>query len=82
MKLDTKPKFPIEVSGEIKSMNFGIKSTDMGIILEILRSKMYKNPVAAICREISSNSRDANREVGKKEIPIRISIDDSLLFYA
>lgn len=79
MKLNTKSGFPIQSSGQIKELNFGIKSGDMGIILEILRSKMYKNPIAAICREISSNARDANREAEKKDSPIRISVDDSLL---
>ena len=68
----------VVVSDDFKSMDFGIRSCDMGIILETLRSKMYKNPIGAICREIASNSRDANREVGKSKLPIRIQIDKDM----
>ena len=45
---------------------------DKGMIFDILRSKMYSNPIAAICREISCNARDAHREVGKPDLPIHI----------
>lgn len=66
----------IETSGNFKEFEFGIKQTDMDLVIEILRSKMYKNPIAAICREISSNSRDANRE-SQNESPIEIGFQDS-----
>jgi hypothetical protein len=69
----------VEVSEDFKEIQFGIRSTDMGIILEILRSKMYKNPIAAICREISSNARDANKEVNNKK-PVQISINEENIF--
>jgi hypothetical protein len=39
---------------------------------------MYKNPIGAICREVASNSRDANRE-SENNVPIEISINDSAL---
>jgi len=47
---------------------------DQGIIFDILRSKMYSNPILAICREISCNARDANREVGNNNVPITIHL--------
>lgn len=53
--------------------SFSIKQKDMGIILEILRSKLYSDPIGSICREIACNARDANREVGKFNTPIEIS---------
>ena len=71
-------KSQIEVNGNITEMNFNIKGEDMGLILEILRSKMYSNPIAAISREISSNSRDANRENKKSNIPIEIGFRQSI----
>jgi hypothetical protein len=43
-----------------------------GIIFSILREKMYASPVVAVIREIATNARDANREVGKSEVPIEI----------
>lgn len=71
----TQPKSTVTTSEEFQELEFGIKSSDMGLILDILRSKMYKNPIASICREIASNSRDANREAKNKK-PIKIGIAD------
>ena len=76
MKL-VKEKGTVETSGDFKEIEFGVKEQDMGIILEILRSKMYSNPVGAISREIASNARDANREAGNEKTPIQITIQDS-----
>jgi hypothetical protein len=45
---------------------------ESSIIFDILRNRMYKNPVRAVCREISMNARDANKEVGNGHIPIDI----------
>lgn len=70
---------PVQTSEDFKEMNFDIKDEDKGLILEILRSKMYKNPIGSICREIASNGRDANREVGSNS-PVLISISDSPFF--
>ena len=69
----------IKVSDDFEQLTYGIKSEDMGLILEILRSRMYKNPIASICREISSNARDANREAKNKN-PITIRFEDNELF--
>lgn len=71
MKLsDTKPYF--ESSGDLEEHFFSIK--DQGMIFEILRSKMYSNPILAICREITCNARDAHREVGTPEVPVHIHL--------
>lgn len=71
---DVKPT--IESSGEMEEQFFSIH--DMGMIFDILRNKMYSNPIQAICREISCNARDAHREVGKSDIPCRIILPNSL----
>jgi hypothetical protein len=47
-----------------KTIDFDIDKENIGLILETLRSKMYSDPIMAICREVASNSRDANREAG------------------
>ena len=49
------------------------------MIVSILRDKLYSNKVAAVCREVASNSRDANREAGRKEIPVIITITNNSL---
>lgn len=63
------------VIGGTKQMMFGIDS-DTSIIFDILRNKMYSNKIAAIAREVASNSRDANRESGTNEfIDIEFTIE-------
>lgn len=79
MKLKLTNSDGIQTSDNFKNYAFAVKSSSMGLILEILRSKIYKNPIGAICREVSSNARDANREVGKRNKPIEIGFDDGIL---
>lgn len=62
----------IESSGILQEDSFGI--SDMGFILHLLRNKIYANIKKAICQEITSNARDAHREVGKNSTPIEISL--------
>lgn len=64
------------VIGEQKKKSFTISNNK--VVFDILRNKLYKDPIAAICREISSNSRDANRENKKADVQIEISIMESL----
>jgi hypothetical protein len=69
MKLDFAPP-EIERSGKFKEANFDIG--DKRVIFNILRSKMYSRPIYIICQEIMSNSRDANREVGRGDKPVEV----------
>lgn len=68
------------LDSEIEIEAFGVKEEhlfsieDNGMVFDILRKKMYSNAVAAICREISCNARDAHREIGKSDVPVMISI--------
>ena len=60
-----------------KSANFPQKSFsigDSGFIISILRNKMYSDKLWAIVKEICSNARDAHREVGKKNLPIQVTL--------
>jgi hypothetical protein len=66
----------VETSGELEEQFFSV--ADQGMIFDILRSKMYSNPILAICREVSCNARDAHREVGKTDVPIHIHIPTAL----
>jgi hypothetical protein len=47
---------------------------DQGMIFDILRNKLYSNPILAICREYSCNARDSMRESGKGNQPIEIHL--------
>jgi hypothetical protein len=66
----------LETSGELEEQFFGVQ--DQGMLFDILRKKMYSNPILAICREISCNARDAHREVGTPEVPIHIHLPTTL----
>jgi len=65
-----------ESFGVIESSSFGIGN--VGIILDILRTKIYTNPILAVCREISCNARDAHREVNKPGEPIIIYLPNDI----
>lgn len=78
MKLnETRPY--LESAGELEEQFFGIQDT--GALFDILRKKVYSNPILAICREISCNARDAHREVGTPEIPVHIHLPNNLKPY-
>lgn len=70
MKLEL-PEIQIEKSGSFKTQQFAFG--DERVIMEILRSKMYSNPIKTICQEIASNARDAHREAGHNE-PIVVKL--------
>lgn len=66
----TRGSKPIEESGFVIG--------DDAHLIKLLRDSLYSNPILAICREIASNARDAHREVGTPELPIRITIPNHL----
>ncbi len=51
------------------------------VIFTILRDKMYSNKIGAVCREVASNSRDANREAGLATMNSEIEFTDSDAMY-
>ncbi len=71
MKLKTEKKeFDITGDGVVEK-EFSI-DTNSDIIIRLLRDKMYKNKIGAVCREVISNSRDANRENNKPHVPVKV----------
>lgn len=66
--IDSSAKFTTE------SFDFG----DKRIIMQILRGKIYSNPIKTILQEIGCNARDAHREIGKSDIPIKIKLPTKL----
>jgi hypothetical protein len=71
MKINKTEVF-VETGGGKEEEVFAIGN--LGFILKLLREKMYSEPIKAIAREISCNARDANREVGKGDVPIKIQL--------
>lgn len=66
----------IELSNSLDGKLFSVG--DPGLILDILRSKLYSNPILAVCREYSCNARDTHREVGASNRPIEITLPSHL----
>lgn len=63
------------VSKDFQEMNFSLENPSM--IFEILRSKIYSNPILAVVREYCCNALDAHREAGKPDFPIEVSLPTS-----
>lgn len=51
---------------------------DPAIIFDILRSKLYSDPLGAVCREITSNARDSHIEANKPSCPIEIILPNKI----
>lgn len=68
-------------SSTMQEQSFGVGN--LAVILSILRSKLYSNPVKAMIQEILSNARDAHREAGTpdKAIEIKFPCDLDPYFY-
>lgn len=66
----------IDSSGILEEELFGIDN--LGFILDLFRNSIYSNKIAAVCREISCNARDAHREVGIPDRPIVITLPNEL----
>lgn len=66
----------LETSGSFEEQEFSIE--DVGMLFDILRNKMYSDPILAIAREVSCNARDAHREVNKQDIPVEIQLPNAL----
>ncbi len=62
----------VEKSAEFKEEFFGMGN--LAVVMTILRSKLYSNPIKTVVQEILSNARDAHREVNKADIPVEVTL--------
>ena len=67
---------PAQITGKVISSEFGIG--DAAILIHYMTNTIYSNKPKAICQEIMSNARDAHREVGTPDLPIRIKVPNGL----
>lgn len=61
----------VEVVGNVTNHAESFKLDDSHMIFDILRNKLYSDPVESVAREVLSNARDANREIHNKK-PIKV----------
>lgn len=64
-----------EIVGSKKTIEF--KIGDVGRIVEILRSKIYSDPIGTLVQEYLCNARDAVREVGGDKIVVSIPTEEN-----
>lgn len=48
------------------------------IVIDLLRSKLCKDPMKAMCREVMANARDSHREAGLPDLPIEVTLPTAL----
>ena len=79
MKLDTDFGTAVKPDG-FEEKYFSIENPAM--VFDILRKKIYSDPILAVCREYMCNALDAHREVGTPEKPIQVKLPtyDDLYF--
>lgn len=76
MKLATQES-PVERFGVVdEESDFRIKATPKAF--QILTSKLYKDKIAAIVREISCNAYDSHVAAGKSDLPFHVHLPNTL----
>ncbi len=60
--------------GVTDSVEMGISAADSAHVMTILRDTLYSDKIMAVLREYSSNAWDANREAGRGDVPIRVTL--------
>lgn len=55
----------------------GIREQDI-IVLNLLRNKLYRDPIRACVREYLCNARDAHREAGTPDLPVKVILPTEL----
>jgi hypothetical protein len=76
MKLNTEFSDVSTNNNDIQSMDFGIG--DVSTIIDILRNRLYSNPIRTLTQEYLCNSRDSHREAGKENTPIKVTLPTKL----
>ena len=61
----TQESYSIETSEDFKTTKFGIDEGSMSLMMKMLYSNLYSDPIGSIVREVTSNCVDAHTEVGQ-----------------
>ena len=64
----------VQSRGLMDSAEFGISLEDSAHIMTILRDTLYSDKILAVLREYSANAWDANREAGRGDKPIKVTL--------
>jgi len=76
--ITTSRQTTLKQSDDFKSFQFGIKESGLSHIFNVLRNQLYSDKVLAVIREYSCNAVDAHIEVGKTDVPIKVTLPTQL----
>lgn len=76
MKLNTESGVVSTNNVDNQSMDFGIG--DVSTIIDILRNRLYSNPIRTLTQEYLCNARDSHREAGRENIPLKVTLPTRL----
>lgn len=76
MKINTESGIVSTNNTDNQSMDFGIG--DVSTIIDILRNRLYSNPIRTLTQEYLCNARDSHREAGRENIPLRVTLPTRL----
>jgi len=71
MQINKKSNLPI-------NHQISLDQNHLHIFMDILRNKLYSNPLQAMCREILSNARDSHVEAGIPDKPIYVQLPNDI----
>ena len=58
------------------SIEFGIG--DVSTIIDILRNRLYANPIRTLTQEYLCNGRDSHRDAGNSDVPLKVTLPTRL----
>jgi hypothetical protein len=67
----------------LKTNNFNAESIEFGIgdvstIIDILRNRLYANPIRTLTQEYLCNARDSHRDSGNRDTPVSVTLPTKL----
>ena len=68
----------VQTHGIKKSVKFGIKSSGLAHIFNVLRNQLYSDKILAVIREYSCNAYDAHIEAGKPDEAIVVTLPNRM----
>lgn len=77
MKIEQKRKTVVS-SHEFKSEKFTIDQSEIGFVINLLRSKLYSDKILAPIREYTTNAIDAHTDSNQRDRAIRVTLPTQL----
>lgn len=77
MKIEGSNSSTVSTNNE-NATSYEFSIGDVSTIIEILRNRLYSNPIRTLTQEYLSNARDAHREAGNEATPVKVTLPTKL----